>query len=161
MAGVGQQRQRPRRSTSGSIRQLQKERKAELGRLRSETGPRLRGRDAERSRANRRVNRAAVHPARCKEVGLFGGGGGVGGECGVGLRESDSGTGRYVGANKGSSRQAVVDQLGGATRHISDDLDESSVQDVLKRRRIGHVAQIGRVVNLVQFRPPFQPQIGL
>ena len=88
VAGVGHQGQRPRRSTSGSIRQLQKEKKAESERERIESGSGFRGRDPKRPHTDRRGG-AVVHPARCQEVGLFGGGGGVGGECGVGLGESD------------------------------------------------------------------------
>ena len=37
----------------------------------------------------------------------------------------------------------MVDQIGGATRHSSNGLDESSVQDVLKRRRVEHVEGLG------------------
>ena len=77
MAGSGAGSAQPRRSTSGSIRQLQAENRSAF-RSGDQSGLGLRSGHAEREAASRGL-RLSVHPVGHQEMGVFSLPGGVGG----------------------------------------------------------------------------------
>ena len=119
MAGSGIESAQPRRSTSGSIRQLQAENKSAFG-SGDQSGLKLRSRHAERETSDRGL-RVFVHHAGHQEMG-------VSRECGAGSFEGVRGPGGHVTTDQDGSAATVEYGTRGATRHNRDDVDVAVVQ---------------------------------
>ena len=148
VAGGGVEGAHPRRSTSGSIRQLQAENRSAFGGG-NQSRPGLRSRHTEREASHRGL-RVPVHTAGHQEMGVLSSSRGVGGECSAGFVERDGGTGGHVAADQSSSAAAVGTGTRGATRHNRDAEDVAAVQEFQQRGCIQQ-RQLQRV--RLQYRP--------